>query len=261
MTTERNVFHPPWLQDGKAATDDLIRAYGGQVAAEQLTGKGQSRLSAYGGRNTDAFAPVDVVAKLERSTHGCAGHPHVTRWLCRNAGGVRVRRNTIRIAGLPAAFDGFTLLHLSDLHADMSGPAMARVAEILPGLSYDLCVLTGDYRGKTFGPFDAAITGVARVLERVSGPVYGVLGNHDTIQMVPDLVENYEANPGPFQFHDDASHVRRWMASKGYLFCRKGEVREIMRPIPIPDPDGAPDAGRWGLCDGIHRDDHEFVPA
>ncbi|MGD9507172.1 MAG: metallophosphoesterase [Geminicoccaceae bacterium] len=106
---------------------------------------------------------------------------------CRNAGGIRLRRNTIRIEGLPAAFDGFTLLHLSDLHADMSGPAMARVAEILPGLTYDLCVLTGDYRGKTFGPFDAAITGVAQVLERISGPVYGVLGNHDTIQMVPDL--------------------------------------------------------------------------
>ena len=47
----------------------------------------------------------------------------------------------------------------------------------------------------------------------------------------------------------------------GYLFCRRGEVREIMRPIPIPGPDDAPDQGRWGLCDGIHRDDHEFVPA
>lgn len=68
-------------------------------------------------------------------------------------------------------------------------------------------------------------------------------------------------NPGPFQFHGDAVCVRRWMADRGYLFCRKGEVREIMRPIPIPGADEAPDAGRWGLCDGIHRDDHEFVPA
>ena len=69
-------------------------------------------------------------------------------------------------------------------------------------------------------------------------------------------------NPGPFQFHGDATCVRRWMASKGYLFCRKGQVREIMRPIPIPPgPDDDPDAGRWGLCDGIHRDAHEFVPA
>jgi predicted MPP superfamily phosphohydrolase len=105
----------------------------------------------------------------------------------RNALDIRLVENELPIVGLDQAFDGFTLLHLSDLHADMSGPAMARVAEILPGLTYDLCVLTGDYRGKTFGPFDAAITGVARVLERVSGPVYGVLGNHDTIQMVPDL--------------------------------------------------------------------------
>ena len=52
------------------------------------------------------------------------------------------------------------------------------------------------------------------------------------------------------------------MAAKGYLFCRRGEVREIMRPVLLPaGPDDAPDAVRWGLCDGIHRDDHEFVPA
>ncbi len=63
-------------------------------------------------------------------------------------------------------------------------------------------------------------------------------------------------NPGPFQFHPDPSHVRPWMARKGYLFCRRSDVREIMRPIPIPGP-----TVRWGLCDGIHRDDHEFVPA
>ena len=49
--------------------------------------------------------------------------------------------------------------------------------------------------------------------------------------------------PGPFQFHCDEAHVRRWMAGKGYLFCRKGRVREIMRPIPIPGADGATSAG------------------
>ena len=76
-------------------------------------------------------------------------------------------------------------------------------------------------------------------------------------------------NPGPFQFHADPACGRRWMAAKGYLFCRRGEVREIMRPIPIPIPASDGVAGvagvagvqRWGLCDGIHRDDHEFVPA
>jgi hypothetical protein len=66
-------------------------------------------------------------------------------------------------------------------------------------------------------------------------------------------------NPGPYEFHRDPTHVRTWMRKKGYLFCRKGEVREIMRPIPVgPDADGKP---RYGLCDGQHRDDHELIPA
>ena len=73
-------------------------------------------------------------------------------------------------------------------------------------------------------------------------------------------------NPGPFQFHGDAACVRRWMAGRGYLFCRRGEVREIMRPVPLPNSaveaeEGALGAPSLGLCDGIHRDDHEFVPA
>ena len=69
-------------------------------------------------------------------------------------------------------------------------------------------------------------------------------------------VRHAAINPGPFQFHPDPAHVREWMAGKGYLFCRKGQVREIMRPVAIP---GEP--ARLGLCDGFHRDDHEFVPA
>ena len=46
------------------------------------------------------------------------------------------------------------------------------------------------------------------------------------------------------------------MSRKGYLFCRRGQVREIMRPVGLPG-----EAPRWGLCDGLHRDAHEFVPA
>lgn len=104
-----------------------------------------------------------------------------------NAARVQVRHNNVRSKILPPAFDGFTLLHISDFHADMNDGAMRRLEEILPGLSYDLCVLTGDYRGATFGPFDAALARMRLVLARIKGPVYGVLGNHDTIRMVPEL--------------------------------------------------------------------------
>ena len=105
----------------------------------------------------------------------------------RNADDVQVRHNEISCPGLPPLFDGFTILHLSDLHADQSEGAMQRLIGLTHGLRYDLCVLTGDFRGKTFGPFEAALDGMARVCKPISGPVYGVLGNHDTIRMVPGL--------------------------------------------------------------------------
>src|SRR5262249_10672720 len=99
---------------------------------------------------------------------------------CRNAERIEVRRNRVSAPELPAAFDGFTILHLSDLHCDMSERAMLRLAAMLPGLSYDICVLTGDFRGATYGPFESAMATIAQLRTRIPGPVYGVLGNHDS---------------------------------------------------------------------------------
>jgi predicted MPP superfamily phosphohydrolase len=90
---------------------------------------------------------------------------------------------------LPKAFDGFTILQISDLHVEQSEAAMMRVIQIVETLRYDICILTGDYRAKTWGPYDESLAGVARVCAALKGPVYGVLGNHDTIRMVPGLEE------------------------------------------------------------------------
>jgi predicted MPP superfamily phosphohydrolase len=105
----------------------------------------------------------------------------------RNAECVTIRHNAVSSERLPAEFDGFTILHISDMHVDMNQGAMKRLAELLPGMSYDICVLTGDFRGATFGPFDATLEGLGRVRARLEGPVFAVLGNHDTIRMVPEL--------------------------------------------------------------------------
>ena len=105
----------------------------------------------------------------------------------RNAARVELRENLVRLETLPPRFDGYRILHISDMHADMSEDAMRRVIALLPGIRYDVCVLTGDYRGKTYGPFEQCLAGVARVRSHLTGPVYGVLGNHDTIRMVPGL--------------------------------------------------------------------------
>ena len=105
----------------------------------------------------------------------------------RNADRVLLRENPLRFADLPPAFDGFRILHLSDLHVEMSANAMARAAALAESASYDIAVLTGDYRAATYGAYDTTLEGLARLRPHLKGPVYGVLGNHDSIRMVPGI--------------------------------------------------------------------------
>lgn len=104
-----------------------------------------------------------------------------------NAADVQVRHNVVRSDRLPTQFHGVTILQLSDLHTDLSQGAMRRLAELLPTLQFDICVLTGDYRGRTHGPFEATLEAMAPIRACLPTPAYGVLGNHDSIHMVPAL--------------------------------------------------------------------------
>ncbi len=105
----------------------------------------------------------------------------------RNARNIRLLANTLPIPRLPSLFHGFSILHISDLHADLNPEPMQRLARILPDLQYDICVLTGDFRGQTFGPFDAALESLRNLRSRLRSPVYAVLGNHDSIRMLPPI--------------------------------------------------------------------------
>jgi uncharacterized protein len=104
----------------------------------------------------------------------------------RNAQDIRVRHNFITTS-VPPAFERFTILQLSDLHVDMNPGVIPRLASIVPYLNYDLCVITGDFRGKSSGPFEGALHGMAKICSFLKEPIYGVLGDHDTIYMVPGL--------------------------------------------------------------------------
>ena len=105
----------------------------------------------------------------------------------RNADRVVVKRNDLGFQNLPSAFHEFTILHISDLHVDLSERAIKHLLEIVDALRFDVCVLTGDYRGQTYGPFETAMEGVAKLRAKIKTPTYAVLGNHDSVQMVPRL--------------------------------------------------------------------------
>ena len=105
----------------------------------------------------------------------------------KNAAQIELRSHDVISSRIPKEFDGFTILQISDPHVEMSEAAMTRLAVMLPEIDYDLCVLTGDYRAQTFGPYEPALAGMARICSALKRPIYGVLGNHDTIRMVPGL--------------------------------------------------------------------------
>ena len=59
--------------------------------------------------------------------------------------------------------------------------------QTVANLHYDICVLTGDYRAQTHGEIDSAVAGMQQLLTVLKQPIYGVLGNHDSIRMLPAL--------------------------------------------------------------------------
>lgn len=105
----------------------------------------------------------------------------------RNAHAIRVVRNELPLAGLPRAFDGFTVLQVSDPHLDMTPRLPHALIERLRAVEYDVAVLTGDFRARTFGPIEPAVAALEQVRLHLAGEVFAVLGNHDSIRMVPAM--------------------------------------------------------------------------
>ena len=189
MTAETEFDDVSSAMHPTATEHDLIAALEkrlGRLHARQRLGIEKDHEAQVFGQGLNFFHPENLTLShaLMRWILKASG----TYWRgARNAGKVELRHHRVTSRNLPGAFDGFAILHISDLHADMSEPAMARVIELVRDIPYDAAVLTGDFRGQTFGPYDAALAGTARVVERLRGPVYGVLGNHDTVMMVPGL--------------------------------------------------------------------------
>ena len=105
----------------------------------------------------------------------------------RNALQFKVTENRVPFPNLPKSFDGQRILQLSDLHIDGYPGLGSRVAEVVAGLSFDLCVVTGDFRFSDTGRYrhiaeelDALVPAL-----KCRWGIYGILGNHDYIEMAP----------------------------------------------------------------------------
>lgn len=105
----------------------------------------------------------------------------------RNALDIRIEHHEVPISALPDELNGFTILQLSDVHLDMNEHIPAAIIKQLNKVKYDTCVITGDFRAATYGSSDAVLQAMAEIRPHIESPIYAILGNHDSISMVPGL--------------------------------------------------------------------------
>ncbi|HEY1506458.1 MAG TPA: metallophosphoesterase [Stellaceae bacterium] len=92
-------------------------------------------------------------------------------------------------ADLPAAFDGYRILQISDPHLDCL-PELAGVARrLVSGVNVDLVAITGDIHGSPRAPVACSTMPLADLLTgpKVHDRVVAVLGNHDPASMADAL--------------------------------------------------------------------------
>ncbi|SMC21604.1 hypothetical protein SAMN02746041_01223 [Desulfacinum hydrothermale DSM 13146] len=123
-----------------------------------------------------------------------------------NAVNVTKRHLTLELEDLPVAFDGYSLLFMSDLHLDGLDGLVERLVAMVREEEVDLCLLGGDYRMENFGPADEALRRLALLLNavRARDGILAVLGNHDCPEMATALAET----PVRFLINESAA-VRR----------------------------------------------------
>ncbi len=89
---------------------------------------------------------------------------------------IAVTKYSVAIDYLPAEFEGYTILHLSDLHSKRYGKNQHKLLALINKQQFDLVVITGDLvdrRKPDHGPFTELIEGLKNF------ETYFVPGNHD----------------------------------------------------------------------------------
>lgn len=96
---------------------------------------------------------------------------------------------TVSLPDLPADFDGYRILHLTDLHLDNIEDTAAVTAERVAEVESDLCVITGDIRDNIHAPVPLLIERLGHITTavRAGDGILSVLGNHDSAAMVPPM--------------------------------------------------------------------------
>ncbi|MBI2380654.1 MAG: metallophosphoesterase [Gammaproteobacteria bacterium] len=173
----------------EAEASRLCAHFGGRVSrlhVRQRLGLEADKAARVFGQGLNWFHPENWYALHRLLELGLKAAGLYRRGL-RNALDIRCRRHVVFSPRLPSVFAGYTLLQLSDLHMDMHPDFPHALAEAVRDLDYDACVLTGDFRFRTAGDWEPALDGLRRLRLHLKDPIYAILGNHDSLSMVPAM--------------------------------------------------------------------------
>ena len=109
----------------------------------------------------------------------------------RNALDVKVEEYCVTLRNLPPAFDKLRIMYLSDLHIDGTPDLLQVILDTIKDIEVDICIFGGDYRMEIYGPIQPTLRSLRQIARQVQAPegIFGILGNHDCIEMIPDLEE------------------------------------------------------------------------
>jgi len=115
----------------------------------------------------------------------------LTRWWGqRNALDVQLVNHSLQVPELPSSLHGFRILQLSDLHIDANPGYAKALIDCIKGVDVDLTVITGDFRSRNYGTKEttlACMRDIAPHIPLLGERCFGILGNHDSIDLVPEL--------------------------------------------------------------------------
>ena len=109
----------------------------------------------------------------------------------KNARSIELKRVTLKFPNLPPAFDGYTILHITDPHFDAIPNFEDLIVEKIRDLEVDICAFTGDYKIRVHGPYLHIISAMKKVVSELcpKDGILATLGNHDTVFMVNPFEE------------------------------------------------------------------------
>lgn len=149
---------------------------------------------------------------------------------------VEVSRVTVKIANLPAAFNGLTIAQLSDIHHGLYTGLdyIRRCVEITNALNPDVIALTGDFTfagKKHIAPCAEALGGL-----KARAGVYAVLGNHDYYAGAGQVARALK-EAGCNVLIDALDRLesrgdKLWLAGLDDLYYGSTDLKKLLRDVP-----------------------------